>query len=156
MRFALFAVTAAAFCAASPTAFAAAAALRVTGAWSRPVPVGLPTGVVYLSVANLGHDADRLVGAATPIAARMTLHRSTMTHGMMSMDAVPGGAPIAPGGMLKLEPGGYHFMLEGLKSGLQPGARFPATLTFAHAGPLRIEVQVRAGPPAPGAMMPMR
>jgi copper(I)-binding protein len=148
MRFALFPVVAVALCAATPTAFAAESAMRVTGAWSRPVPLGLPTGVVYLTVANLGHEGDRLIGAETPVAARMTLHRSSMAKGMMSMAPVPGGAEIPPGGVLKIEPGGYHFMLEGLKRGLQPGARFPATLIFAHAGPLKIEVQVQAGPMA--------
>jgi copper(I)-binding protein len=149
MRFALFPVAAVALCAATHSAFAAESAIRVTSAWSRPVPLGLPTGVVYLTVTNLGHDGDRLIGAETPVAARMTLHRSTMTKGMMSMAPVPGGAEIPPGGVLKVEPGGYHFMLEGLKRGLQTGARFPATLTFAHAGRLRIEVQVQAGPMAP-------
>jgi copper(I)-binding protein len=112
----------------------------------------LPTGVVYLTVANVGHEADRLKGAETPVAAHMTLHRSAMANGVMSMAPAPGGAEIAPGGVLKLEPGGYHFMLEGLKSGLAAGARFPATLTFAHAGRVRIEVQVRAGAMAPDAM----
>jgi copper(I)-binding protein len=162
MRFPLFAAPLAptlatvALCAASPTAFAADAAIRVTGAWSRPVPAGLPTGVVYLTVANLGDRPDRLVGAETPVAARTTLHRSTMAHGVMSMAAVPGGAEIPPKGALKLEPGGYHFMLEGLKGGLKLGARFPATLTFAHAGRVRIEVQVQAGSTAPAMNMTMR
>jgi len=143
MRFPLFAATVAAAALSSAT-LAAEAAIRVTGAWSRPVPAGLPTGAVYLTVSNVGHDADRLIGAETPVAAHMTLHRSTMVNGMMSMAAVPGGAEIAPGGVLKIEPGGYHFMLEGLKGGLKPGAQFPATLIFAHAGRVRIEVQVGA------------
>jgi len=143
------ALAAVAVCAAPPAAFAAETGIKAAGAWSRPVPAGLPTAVVYLTVSNTGHDADRLIGAQTPVAAHMTLHRSTMANGVMSMAAVESGAEIAPGGVLKLAPGGYHFMLEGLKGGLQAGARFPATLTFAHAGQIRIEVQVRAGPPGP-------
>jgi copper(I)-binding protein len=47
-------------------------------------------------------------------------------------------------------------MLEGLKGGLQPGAHFPATLTFAHAGRVKIDVQVRAGPMTPAGGMTMR
>jgi len=158
MRFPLFAVTVAAvaLCTAAPAAFAAQSSIQVTGAWSRPVPAGLPTGVVYLTVANLGHDPDRLIGAETPVAAHMTLHRTTMANGMMSMAAVPGGAEIPPGGVLKIEPGGYHLMLEGLKGGLKAGAHFPATLTFAHAGQVRIEVQVQAGSMGPGGGMTMR
>jgi copper(I)-binding protein len=116
MRFPLFAATVAAVAlsVAPATAFAAEAAIQVTGAWSRPVPAGLPTGAVYLTVANRGHEPDRLIGAQTPVAAHMTLHRTTMVNGMMSMAAVPGGAEIPPGGVLKIEPGGYHFMLQGL------------------------------------------
>jgi copper(I)-binding protein len=158
MRSTLFAVTVAAVAlsAATPAAFAADAAIQVTGAWSRPVPAGLPTGAVYLTIANLGHEADRLMGAETPVAAHMTLHRTTMVNGMMSMAAVPGGAAIPPGSVLKIEPGGYHFMLEGLKGGLQAGAHFPATLTFAHAGRVKIKVQVRPGGMGPGGGMKMR
>jgi copper(I)-binding protein len=158
MRFALFSLTvaASAFGALSPAAVAAPFGVQATGAWSRPVPAGLPTGAVYVTLANLGHEPDQLIGAETPVAARMTLHRTTMVNGMMSMAPVPGGVEIAPGGVLKIEPGGYHFMLEGLKGGLQAGARFPAILTFAHAGRVRIEVQVRPGPMAGGGGMQMR
>jgi len=159
MRFPLFAVAVtfavSALGAAAPNAFAGQTAIQVTGAWSRPVPAGLPTGVVYLTVANLGRGADRLIGADTPVAARMALNRSTMTNGVMSMAAVPAGVEVPPGGVLRIEPGGYHFMLEGLKGALQPGAHFPATLTFVHAGKVRVEVQVRVGPLAPGDGMIM-
>ena len=153
MRFAFFAMAAAvAVFAAPPASFAEGTAIRVTGAWSRPVPAGLPTGVVYLRVVNLGHEPDRLIAAQTPVAAHLTLHRSSMAHGVMSMDAVPGGAEVAPGGVLKLEPGGYHLMLEGLKGGLALGRRFPVTLTFAHAGQVKVEVQVQTGPTPAGGM----
>jgi copper(I)-binding protein len=158
MRFALFSLTVAAGAlGAIPSAAApVAAGIQATGAWSRPVPAGLPTGAVYLTLTNLGSKPDRLMDAETPVAARMTLHLSTMVHGMMSMAPVPGGLEIAPGGVVKIAPGGYHFMLEGLKGGLQAGARFPAILTFAHAGRVRIEVQVRPGPMAGGGGMTMR
>jgi copper(I)-binding protein len=102
MRFPLFAVTvtAVALSATAPAALAAKTAIEVTGAWSRAVPAGLPTGAVYLTVANLGHEPDRLVSAETPVAARMALHRSIMANGMMSMVAVPGGLDIPAGGVL--------------------------------------------------------
>ncbi len=121
-------------------------------AWSRPTPKGLPTGVVYVTLTNRGRSADRLVGATTPVAARMELHRSSMRNGIMSMDPVPDGVGIPAGGRLQIAPGGYHLMLIGLKTGLAAGTRFPATLTFAHAAALPIVVQVRAGPPAMAGM----
>jgi copper(I)-binding protein len=125
----------------------AAGLITVEGAWSRPVPTGLPTAVVYLTLHNSGGIADRLVGASAPVAESATLHRSAMDKGMMTMAPVPGGLAIPAHGAAILAPNGYHLMLEGLKQGLAVGARFPLTLTFQHAGPMRVEVEVRAAAP---------
>jgi copper(I)-binding protein len=76
---------------------------------------------------------------------------------MMEMDAVKDLA-VAPGRPLVLAPGGYHIMLTGLAHTLDAGDRFPLTLTFAHAGPVTVEVTVQPmsyTPPAasaPGGM----
>ena len=131
--------------------------IQVSGAWSRPTAPGVPTGVVYLTLTNRSGAPDRLTGAATPVARLMELHRSLMTRGVMSMAAVPGGLEIPARGKAALTPGGYHFMLAGLKRGLPAGARFPAVLSFAHARPLKVEVTVRAAAPEPAmAGMTMR
>lgn len=127
-------------------------AIVATDAWSRPAPNGLPTGVIYVTLVNRGERPDRLLGASTPLAARVSLHRSSEQGGVMSMTPIPGGLDIPAGATVKIAPGGYHLMLEGLKRGLQAGAHFPATLRFAHAGAERVEVQVRSGPPAMAGM----
>ncbi len=57
------------------------------------------------------------------------------------------GLIVPAGGTAKLEPHGYHLMMMGLKGGLAAGSRFPATLRFAHAGAVRVSVEVRATPP---------
>ncbi len=131
------------------SAAAAGPAIQVSQAWSRPTAPGAPTGVIYLTLANPGGAPDRLTGGSTPVAARMELHRSSMTGGIMSMDAVPGGLEIMAHGHAALAPSGYHFMLVGLKSGLNAGAHFGATLNFAHSPPAKIEVTVRAVAPEP-------
>lgn len=128
-------------------AAAPASAITASKAWSRPVAPGLPTGVVYLTVHNGGRAPDRLVGAATPVAASAGLHQSMRMGAMMSMQPVPGGLSLAPGATVTLAPGGYHLMLEGLKHGLRVGQRYPLTLRFAYAKPMTVQVEVR--PTAP-------
>jgi len=103
----------------------------VTDAWSRAAVVGR-TGIVYLTVTDTGVP-DRLTGASSPVAAKVTLHETIDDHGVMKMRSVAA-LPVQPGAPLKLAPNGYHIMLEGLKQSLQPGQTFPVTLTFAHAG----------------------
>jgi periplasmic copper chaperone A len=149
---------------ASPAAFLAAALLgacvatsaapapahspiSVEGAWSRPELPGMSTGVIYLTMINHARVADRITAASSPMAAHLGLHRSAMAGGVSTMEAVKGGLEVPAGGAARLEPNGYHLMMMGLKGGLAAGSRFPATLIFAHAGAVKIEVQVRATPP---------
>jgi len=132
---------------AAPTLARPAHGLSVTDAWSRPVPAGLQTGVVYMTIANAAPTADKLIDASTPVAAKMDLHRSTMTRGRMSMAPVLGGLPIPAGGRVEIAPNGYHFMLIGLTQGLNVGAAFPVTLRFANAGVVKVKVKVLAAPP---------
>ncbi len=121
--------------------------ITVSGAWSRPEPAGISTGVIYLIVANHGRAADTLTGASSPMAAEVGLHRSGMAGGVAIMTMIKDGLIVPAGGTAKLEPHGYHLMMMGLKGGLAAGSRFPATLRFAHAGAVRVSVEVRATPP---------
>lgn len=129
-------------------ALALAAAIVVTGAWSRPA-VG--TGVVYLRVANHGAVADKLDGASTPVAKTVELHRSTegtgsmggmQMNGVMSMQRVPS-VTIPAGGSVTFAPGGYHLMVIGLRHDLHPNERFALRLHFARAGWFNLIVTVR-------------
>lgn len=132
--------------AAAPTA-AHTSRITVSDAWSRPAAPGISTGVIYLTVHNSGRTADTLVGASSPMAGEVSLHRSAMAGGVATMEAVKDGLEAPAGGTAKLEPNGYHLMMMGLKGGLKAGTSFPATLRFAHAGAVKLTVQVRATPP---------
>lgn len=145
---------------AAPLAASAAApshaAMEALSAWARPTVPGMKTGAAYLTLVNRTEVPDRLVSASTPWAERMDLHQSAMRGGIMSMRPVPDGVAIPPHGRVTLQPGGYHFMLSGLKRRLTVGARMPAELRFQHAGTLRVEFRVQAGPPnGEGGMGPM-
>ena len=137
------------------TGAAAAGPVTASGVWSRPATVGLPTGVAYLTLVDHAAAPDRLLGASSPKAGRVSLHRSVMSAGVMSMLAVGDGLALPPGRPVTLAPNGYHLMLEGLKGGLRLGETYPLTLRFAHAKPLTVQVQVRSGPD-PMAGMSMR
>ena len=121
-------------------------AIAVASAWTRPAAAGL-NAAGYLTITNKGAQADRLLGAASSVAATVTLHESREVGGMMTMRPV-GALTVPPGGSVALAPGGYHLMLEGLKHPLAAGQHAPVTLTFAHAGPLKVELEVRDGAPA--------
>lgn len=103
-----------------------------------------PTGAnaaLYL-VVSAGVD-DALVAAATPVAARVELHETTMDEaGTMTMHPADS-FPIAAGEPLALEPGGRHLMLVDVDR-LEVGDPVEVTLTFATAGDLTITVPVVA------------
>ncbi len=100
------------------------------------------TGAAYVTLKG-GAAPDALVSAATPVAARAEVHQSLMDNGIMKMRAVPS-LPIPAGAAVTFAPGGYHVMLMGLKQPLVAGQSFPLTLTFAHAAPVTVDVQIRA------------
>lgn len=118
--------------------------LYIGHAWSRPTADGMSMGVGYLTLTNRGQKDDILVSASTPVAEGVEFHESTVVDGMARMRsreeiAVPAGATV------KLEPGGLHLMLVGLKAPLAAGSRVPLTLEFRDAG--RIEIELTVGNP---------
>jgi hypothetical protein len=123
-----------------------ASPITISNAWARPVVAAGMTAAGYLTVVNRGPFGDRLVGASSPLAARVSLHQSRMVGAMMTMRAVTAiGIPAR--GRADLSPGGYHLMLAGVRRPLASGARIPLTLSFARAGTVRTSLTVRAGGP---------
>jgi copper(I)-binding protein len=121
--------------------------LAVSGGWTRPAMRGA-TAAGYLEIVNRGPRPDRLVGASSALAARVSLHESRMVGSVMTMRPVPN-LIIPPRGRVALAPSGLHLMLEGLRRPLRIGERIPLTLQFAGAGAKRASLTVGAGPPAP-------
>lgn len=131
----------------------AAQPLSVSGAWSRPAVAGT-NGVGYLVVANTGKANDALVRIESPLAAKVEMHSSSMTGGVMSMKKEDRVA-VPAGGQATFGPGGYHLMLIGLSRTVKAGDQIPATLTFASGAKLKASFAVGMGPANP-AMGPMR
>ena len=111
--------------------------------WAPATPRGAATAVAYMTIMNHGSSADTLVGGTSPVG-KLDIHQMSMANGIMSMRPVPGGVTIPPGSTITFSAQGYHFMLSGLKAPLTEGARVPATLIFAKAGQVPIELSVAA------------
>jgi hypothetical protein len=135
---------------AAASASAAALRLVVADAWTRPAASGM-NAAGYMTIANRGPFPDRLTGAASPIAARVSLHQSRMVGNVSIMRPIDG-IEVTSHGRTSLAPGGFHLMLEGLKRPLRPGDRAPVTLFFQRAGPVRAWFTVRTGPAAATGM----
>jgi len=118
-----------------------AGGIEVEGAWARASIGTERPGVAYMTIRNNGVQSDRLIGAKTPVAKRAMVHESLRRDGVMKMRPAEN-IEVAPGGAVVLEPGGRHLMLSFLQKKLVEGEAFPLTLTFEHAGEVRVHVTV--------------
>ena len=117
------------------------AQVRVEDAWARATAPGAKVGAGYMKI-HTGV-ADRLIGAASPAAARVELHVTEKKGDVMRMREVKV-YDIPVGGVFALEPGGAHLMLVDLKAPLKQGTKVPLTLRFEKAGEMKVELEVRA------------
>jgi copper(I)-binding protein len=123
---------------------APSAGVVVTGAWVR-LPAGMSANTAAYMTISAGSEADALVGASSSIASMVGIHETTTDpSGMTGMHPVAR-IEIPANGTVKLEPGGYHVMLEGLTQALTAGQTVSIALTFEHAGQVVVAAEVRAG-----------
>jgi hypothetical protein len=131
---------------------AATPAIIIRQAWTRPTAAGI-NAAGYFTIANSAPFPDRLISAASPVAAKVSLHQSRQSGAVMIMLAVPA-LRIPARGQVSLAPGGFHLMLEHLARPLRVGDHVPVTLTFDRAGVVRARLEVRnAAPAMPGMRM---
>ena len=116
--------------------------LSVKQAWSRATPKGAQVAGGYLTIENHGADADKLISAATPAAAKIEIHEMTTLDGIMMMRAIEGGLVIPPGESVTLAPGGSHLMFIGLTAPLSEGQHIDAALMFEKAGKIDVSFDV--------------
>ncbi len=112
--------------------------------WMRPARGGRRVTAAYVRIVNEG-DADRLVGASSPLAEAVELHTHIEDDGVMRMRPVEAIAAPADG-VATLEPGGDHIMLFGLDESVALGDAVPVTLTFERAGAVTVEFYVEETP----------
>ena len=124
---------------------APSAGVTVTEAWVRvAATTGAPTAA-YLVIANPSGQADALLSVSTPAASGVEMHEtSTDMNGMTGMHPIAR-LEVPAGGIVKLEPGGFHLMVTGLKAPLAVGGTVELDLVFEHAGRVVVQADVRAG-----------
>ncbi len=113
--------------------------IMVKSPWAR-ASIG-KNGAAYVTVVNHGKTADKLVGAAAPVAKRVELHTHKMDNGIMRMRHVKS-IPLPANGSVTLKPGGHHVMMMGLTKKLKKGEEFPLTLIFEKAGKKTVSVKI--------------
>ncbi len=129
----------------APAHGAGVGAIEITHPFATPSLPGATTGAAYFAtLANTGSQPDKLVRAATPVAASVELHTMSVdAQGVMRMREVDGIA-LAPKASIRMRPGmGFHLMLVGLKQPLKEGATFPMSLQFERAGQIEVKVVVQ-------------
>jgi copper(I)-binding protein len=128
-------------------ALAAGARAEVTAhdPWAKATVPGQKVAGAYVRLS--ADKATRLVSAASPAAQTVEIHQMSMEDGVMKMRALPA-LDIPAGGSIEFKPGGYHFMLFGLKKPLAAGETIALTLKFQDAAgtvqTLELAASVRA------------
>jgi copper(I)-binding protein len=118
------------------------AVLSAGAVWARATPPGAATAAVYLVITNDGGTADVLVGAETPAAANVMVHRTAIANDIATMTELGDGIAVPAGGTAALAPGGNHLMLSSLPGPLIEGTTFPITLRFESGATIAAEVPV--------------
>lgn len=121
--------------------------IEVSAPWARPSVGAAKTGAAYMILENRGPSADRLLSATAAVAETVEIHTVVKDGDVMRMRPVAA-IEIAAGETQKLQPGGFHIMLIGLKGPLKAGEHFPLELTFEKAGRRRVDVAIGTPPGA--------
>jgi copper(I)-binding protein len=108
----------------------------------RGLPPGTMNTAAYMTLVNESDEALELTGASTPVANSAMLHK-TVRHvgGVMAMEHVMS-ATLPARGQLKLESGGLHLMLMGLKRPLKDGTIVKVTLQFEGGFSMTVDLPV--------------
>lgn len=118
------------------------AALMITDAWSRVTTPGAKVGGGYLTLHNSGMHDDRLLSVSAPHAGKTEIHSMIMKDDVMIMRPVDQALTIEAGAVLQLAPGGLHLMFMQLEQPHVEGEALEATLTFEHAGAIKVVFDV--------------
>lgn len=99
--------------------------------------------MVYLTVANHGSAADRLLSASSDVSQQAEVHQE-IRKGLLITMAPSGPEDIPAHKSLVLSVGASHLMLEGLLRPLNVGDHFSVTFHFERSGKMTVSVPVVA------------
>ncbi len=116
--------------------------IMIEDSWARATAGPAKAGAAYLTIANMGHDTDRLVAVKSDLANRTEIHNHLMEDGVMKMRHVQA-VEVSPGTPIVLQPGGLHIMFMGLNKPFIKDEVLPLTLVFEKAGEVDVEFVVQ-------------
>ncbi len=118
--------------------------IEISRPWARSSSSRALEAGGFLTIANQGAAADRLIAAASPVAEKIEVHAIRVVGSGIAMRRLDDGLALPAATTLTLKPRGYHLLLQGLKAPLAKGTRLPVKLTFEKAGSIDIELTVEA------------
>jgi periplasmic copper chaperone A len=114
-------------------------AIEVGPAQAAPPIAG--SSQIVVDVTNRGDGADRIVGASTPVAIGVEIHRTTIEDGravMRELDELE----LPAGETVRFRPGDLHLMVIVPDETVVIGGTFELTLEFDRSGPVVVPVEV--------------
>ena len=114
--------------------------------WARTSPTEAGFAGGYFTITNKSREADRLVAAESPAAAKIEIHAIKVVGAGITMKPLEKGLGLPPDTAITLKPRGYHLWIE-LKGPLAQGQKVPVTLTFEKAATQSVELAVEAPGP---------
>ena len=115
--------------------------LNISDVWARPGFSGGNTAV-YMSLVNVGEEAEYLVGAESDICRAVEIHQISMKGDVMTMLPVSEDIALLPDQMVQFIPGDLHFMMIDLDEDLTPKNDFQVELRFKKSVPVVVNVMV--------------
>jgi copper(I)-binding protein len=121
--------------------------INISRPWARAASATDLKAAGFVTLANNGREADRLVAAASPLAEKIEIHGIKVVGPGIAMRPLEKGVGLPPDTIITLKPRGYHLLLQGLKAPLAKGQQVPVTLSFEKAGTRQVELTVEAEGP---------
>ena len=112
----------------------------VANSWARIADSGATSGA-YVEITNRDTVPITLIGVSTNDADAAEVHESMQLRGMARMTPRPS-LHIAPAEVVKMEPGGVHVMLVGLRHALAVGDSVRLQLHFSDSTTVPVTVPV--------------
>ncbi|HSG08630.1 MAG TPA: SCO family protein [Longimicrobiales bacterium] len=107
-----------------------------------PRPATATSTALYATIHNGGPGPDTLLAISTRAADRASLHEMISEGGVMRMTPMGAGLPLPSGSTVRLEPGAYHGMLEGIVNAFELGDTVMVTFRFAIVGEVQVWIPV--------------
>lgn len=116
--------------------------IKIENAWMRTASSGM-NSALYFDIDNITLNDDQLINVSSDIAKVVQIHETYKqgeNMGMRKVDSIV----IKGKSIFHLAPGGFHVMMIRLKENLKSGDKKEFTLTFRHAGKIKVKAEVKS------------